>query len=51
MKTWHAKLEVMERDGRYALSHHDELFKIAVREKQRQAIDAVNQVVRESSES
>ena len=41
----------MERDLRCASFYQDQQFKIAVREYQRQARDAVNQLVRESSEN
>ena len=44
--TARSELEAMERDGRYALFYQDQQFKIAVREYQRQARDAVNLAVR-----
>ena len=40
----------MERDACCALFYADQRFKVAVREYQRQAGDAVNQAVREASE-
>ena len=40
----------MERNARLALFYQDQLFEIAVREHQRQARDAVNQALSESSE-
>ena len=43
--------ETMERDARFALFHNDQKFKIAVWEHQRQAREAANQAVRESSEN
>ena len=46
-----SEFEAMERDARYALFYQDQQFKIAVRRFQRQARDAVNQAVRESSEN
>ena len=46
-----SELEPLERDARYALSYQDQPLKIAVREYERQARDAVSQAVRESSES
>ena len=41
----------MEKDARYALFQQHQKFQIAVREHQRQARDAVNQMVWESSEN
>ena len=41
----------MERDARFALFYQDQQFKIAVREHQRQAREAVNQALRESSDN
>ena len=44
-----SELEAMERDARYALFCQDQWFKIALWDYQRQARDAVNHAVRESS--
>ena len=46
-----SELDAMERDARHALFCQHHQFQIAVREYQRQARDAVNQAVQESSES
>ena len=43
--------EAMERDARHALFCQDQWFKIAFWDYQRQARDAINQAVRESSEN
>ena len=45
-----SELKPLERDPRYALFFQDQQLKIAVRKYQRQARDAVNQAVKESSE-
>ena len=43
--------EAMEKDARCALFHQKKHFQSAVREYQRQATDAANRAVQESSES
>ena len=46
-----SELEAMDRDAQFAFLYQDQQLKIAVRENQRQAREAVSQAVQESSES